>query len=495
MSRFVVCVFIIVVGIVGIAQAQDDPPDAPDYRVQALGTSISEDGESIVVEFGVSNIGADAQARVSVQLIDLSTGEVVTTAISAVRPLQGGGDTETLSIEFPVDTFPPQSNQALQIAVGIDEIEAADSVTIGNNYAGISVEVPFYEAETPTTPASTNSTNGTPDATIITIPLIDVEIDTSDRSDVLTALGIVVSGVVILWLLFRILGTLFRRTPKFGNWQPPYAMIPHIDPNSTLGRRQAWQQHAQNNIVPVPCNMGTVYARKVLLGTDGQYLSGWRIKALRMTQYDMYGRVSRSEILATRAMVQRLDRVARRNHRLDARRVGRRVRPVARGLARQFRKKINKRSALLPIALDVSLQGRHGEIRILFELYDCQRGQPNLIDYWEPEMHIRGRAIHESYTYSIFGQSGGETVRAFKKRIGDDIERLLVVMLWIPPAPPEQAPAAPTRTTPEVPDEIPAADTMKSAPVVPPMAYDTPNAETDDEEPSAQETQISGGSI
>lgn len=480
MSRLFIVIIIILVALVPV-MAQDDDTPAPDYRVQALDYEISSDASQITINFGVSNIGGDAAARASAELTDLSNGVVIARAVGSIRPLGSGGDTVASSITFPTALFPPESNQALEIAVGVDEIEDADSPTIGNNRVGISVEIPFYEADDTAAP-----TNATPDSpaedgeaadTTFVIPLLDVEIDPSDNTQLAIVAGIGLSIIIMLWLLVLIIRLLFRRSPKFGNWQPPYATMPPLDPNSTFGRRQLWQQHAQNNIVPIPCQMGTIYARKVLMGMDGQYLSGWRIMALRMTQYDMYGRVSRTEILANGAMVKTLDRIARRNARLDDRKIARRVRPVAKALARQFRKNISKRSALLPIALDVSLQGRHGEVRILFELYECRRNQPAQIDYWEPEMTVVGKTIHESYTYSIYGQSGGENFREFRNRISDNIERLLVAMLWAPSR---------AQTTETQPPPQPDADTLRNTAKV--------QAAPPDEEESAQETQITGGS-
>jgi hypothetical protein len=242
---------------------------------------------------------------------------------------------------------------------------------------------------------------------------------------------------LILWLIARML---FRRKPSFGNWQPPYATMPSMDPNSTYGRRQLWQQHAQNNALPLPCKDGSIQARKVLLGRDGYYLSGWKIKAARLTQYDMYGRVSRSQVLAPPGMVRRLNGIARRSATLERDRIERRVRPTANRLAKQFRKKVSKRSAMLPVALDVRLQGSHGEVRILFELYQCQRGQQQQIDAWEPEMIVVGKTIQESYTFTIAGQTG-ETFYEFRKRLKTDLTRVLADMLsvWIPGAAPGTA--------------------------------------------------------
>ncbi len=402
--------------------------DAPDYRVQALNFRV--DGEEIVVNFGVTNIGAvAAQRRASVRLIDLSTGEAVAEVPELVRPLGPNGDTEaSLSIAFPVRSFPPGSNIALQIAVGVDEIEPADSNTIFNNYDGISVAIPLYEAF-PTAAPVPDPASAPGSGSVIVIPGLELEIDPDDRDQIALVVGIIAVSFLILVLLVAIFRRLFRRSPKFGTWQPPYATMPPLDPNSTYGRRQSWQPHAQNNLLPNPCPSGSVHPRKLLMGMDGEYLSGWRIMALRMTQYDMYGRVSRSEVLADHGIIRRLGGITRRLHKLDEDKITRRARPIARRLARQFRRKISKRSASLPIALDARLQGVHGEVRILFELYECKNGYPSALDYWEPEMTVLGKTIHETYTYSIYGQAGGETFREFNRRLKTDVERVLVAMM------------------------------------------------------------------
>jgi hypothetical protein len=226
-----------------------------------------------------------------------------------------------------------------------------------------------------------------------------------------------------------ILRLLFRRSPAFAHWQPPYATMPHIDPNSPAGQRQQWQQYAQNNLLPTPCQEGVVHARKVLLGMDGFFLSGWRVYALRMTQYDMYGRVAKSQVTATQGQIKRINRTARRLSTLDDTTIRRRMKPVANAMAKQFRKRVTKRSAMLPIAIDVQLQGTHGEVRIIFELHRCQYGRYQQLDSWEPEMIVTSKSIQEIYTYTIFGQSGGETYRDFRKRIADDLHDVFTELL------------------------------------------------------------------
>ncbi len=412
-----------------LAQGNDEQP--PDYRVQVFGYEISDDRRQIIINFGVSNIGGASDEYASVLLTDLITGDIVVIESDLVEPLSGGGDTNSdLSIAFLIEAFQSGSNQVFEVAVGVDEIESASSDTIFNNTQSISVQIPDYElvitqpddTEAPPPPQADAST-------IFTIPVLDVEIDTSDPQDMRLLAGIIMSALFMLLIVYTILRLLFRRYPRFGNWQPPYATMPPLDPNSTFGRRQMWQQHAQNNIVPAPCQMGSVHARKMLQGMDNLYLSGWKVMSIRMTQYDMYGRVARSETLANGGAVNRLNRAVRRAHRISPEKLPRRVRPIARSLARSFRKKLSKRSARLPVALDIRIRGKHGEVRIVFELFECRSGQPYLLDSWEPEMTVLGKAIYESYTYTIYGQSGGESYQEYRKRLPDEIERALVDLL------------------------------------------------------------------
>lgn len=428
MSRPFALILFILVCVFAPASAQNQPAvTPPDYRVQALGYDVDETGETIIVRFGVCNIGGPASTPVTIHLSDFRTGSDI--GSTRIRPLGGGGECDSEStLSFSMRAFASGSQQNLEVWIDASELQPPEAVEgAANNSVSILVNIPEYG----TTP---NQSDGSPrtapqDDSVIVLPLLNLEVDTSDPEQAAILAGIVCSGAIMLFIVVLILRLMFRRTPSFGSWQPPYATMPPLDPNSIYGRRQMWQPHALNNVVPHPCKMGSVHARKLLLGMDNFYLSGWRVLALRMTQYDMYGRVSRSQVLASGRSVARLDRITRRLDKLDAAKLARRVRPVARRLARQLKKKINKRNAMLPVALDIRFQGTHGEVRILFELYECQRGQPALLDSWEPEMTVIGKRIYESYTFTVYGQTGGETLKDFRRRLSGDIERLLVDFL------------------------------------------------------------------
>jgi hypothetical protein len=352
----------------------------------------------------------------------------------SIAPL-ASEQSQSVTLTFPVTTFPPNSEHALWIRVGIDEIEASTSSTVFDNQVTINVDIPDYVTTGGEQPTQSGGNTSQPvddntdgDSSIITIPLIDAEIDLTNRDDLLLTAGILACGAIILWLFLSIIRTLFRRFPKFGNWQPPYATVPPMDPNSTFGRRQLWQPHAQNNTVTLPCVEGQIYPRKLLLGMDGFHLSGWKIKALRMTQYDTYGRVSRSEVLAASGDIRRLNYLARKSPDWDETKIHKKLRRVSKRLAKRMNKKILKRGAQLPIAVDVRLEGRHGEVRIVFELYQCQYGHPQQLDNWEPETVGNLSTMYESYTYTINGQNGNETTKMFRKRLPMDVENTLVGM-------------------------------------------------------------------
>jgi len=227
-----------------------------------------------------------------------------------------------------------------------------------------------------------------------------------------------------------ILRLLFNRKPVFGTWTPPYAQQPYYDPNSTMGRRNSWQTHAQNGTIFETCSQNNVVALKRLLDMEGEILGEWTIKSIRTVQYDMYGRISRTEVIMPSKVVKKLNKVAQRSQNYDNPKLKKAVHPIAKDIAKHASKPINKKSAILPIAMDFRFEGKHGEVRIVFELYQCRNHGWHLIDQWEPEMAIVGHKIIESYTYTLNGQLGGETYKEYKKRLVDDVAWLLGGMLY-----------------------------------------------------------------
>lgn len=403
------------------AAAQDIPPD---YAVRSIRGRFADGNRQAVVEFEVQNLGGAAAIPATARLVVIATGQEVATA--TVPPLQAA-EIHTVSMTFPAARFEPGSAQSLRVAVGIDEVEAAGSQTIPNNYAQISLTFPERipaESTPEAAPPETPETPGEPAS-----PLDVLGIDWDDPVQVAVAAGIAAALGLLLLLAFIILRLLFRRPPDYSSWQPTYGSLFPLDPSSTGGRRQQWQSFAQNGSLPPICADNSVHACKRLFGIDGAHLAGWRVTALRISQYDMYGRINRSQVIAPRRLARALDGAMRRGRALSGAKLERRLRPVAHGLVNKLNTRLNDRSAMLPVALDLRFQGRHGEVRILFELYQCQGGQWQLLDQWEPEMTISGKTINESYTYTFYGLRPGETVKTFRQRLQDDLVRTLAEMI------------------------------------------------------------------
>ncbi|MBZ0288514.1 MAG: hypothetical protein K8I30_12930, partial [Anaerolineae bacterium] len=239
----------------------------------------------------------------------------------------------------------------------------------------------------------------------------------------------------LLIILVMLLRTIFQKPATFGAWQPPYVNMPFLDPNTTPARRQGWQQYAQNDLLPPPPGgEGTTHMRKLLTSPDGTSLSGWRVTAMRLNQYDQYGRITRSQYIAPGRFIRRLNRVIKQSPTLTVDDLAQRVRPLAGMLANRFLKRVVPRTATLPIALDIHLQGAHGNVRILFELYLVQGGQWRRLDQWEPELALIEPAIDENLTYTLHGLRPGEVYKNFPQRLQSDLTRLLVEVMKRPDA-------------------------------------------------------------
>jgi hypothetical protein len=395
----------------------------PDYAIRNIRQRFSSSGTQAIVEFEVVNTGGPATQPASVDLAVIATGEVIDS--DALNPLSAQGQF-TVTFVFPASLFPPGSTQSLRAAVSLNEPEATDS----NNFGTISITFPEQAAEATAEPIP----EGTPvprsslEDVLRPINRVFAEFDPSNPVHIAVAVGIG-GALLILLLLIFLIARLLQRTPQFGNYLPPYANMLPIDPNTTMGRRQQWQQHAQNGSLPTPCIDGNVLPRKLLMGMDGSNVAGWHVKAIRISQYDMYGRVARSQALASGQWVRRLDGVLRKGATMNAERVMRRVRPVAKALVNEFGKRLNQRNSMLPVALDIRFQGTHGDVRIVFELYQCHYGQWQKLDGWEPEMTVVGKAIYESYSYNLHGLTPGESVKDFRRRLADNLAAVLTEMI------------------------------------------------------------------
>jgi hypothetical protein len=462
-------VMLIIIGALMFAlpvQAQQ----AADYAIRNLSSRFSENNSIIVVDFEVQNLGGAATSPATIELTSNATGEEISVTaalinqdgeqlpIRTLRPLEAG-EIVNLRLSFPASDFPAGSNQAFTITVGVGQVEQENADTVQNNAAILSITAIPGTSGAGTPPATTGTPGPTPTPTrrpeASPLDLLErLNIDTSNREQLALLVGVIGAALVLLVVLIVILRLLFQKPPKFDSWQPPYANMPYVDVNSMAGRRQQWQQYAQNDFPPPqPGAEGSAHARKLLFGMNGVKLNGWTIEAMRISQYDMYGRVARSQFIVPKGLVKRLDRLARKSPQLNRERVAKQARGVAQGILNPFVKKLNTRNAMLPIAFDIRLQGAHGEVRIIFELFVHQNGQWQQVDQWEPEMVVVGKAIQESFTYTLYGLLPNENLKTLKRRLVDDLTRMLSDMLKDPPPPPTMSQDTPRDMRPVSPDQ------------------------------------------
>lgn len=400
-----------------------------DYQVRSISQKLV-DGQ-VTVDFTISNPGSPVTVEEQVYLFDNAGNELDS---AAVEPL-GTNESVRITLSIAVSDFPASSFQSLYVVVGVDELPPANQR--GEAYIGVInvfIPPPLADPVISPTPAGGMTLPGG-----IRLPAMSLMwIDVRDPLILVLIFGLFVVVFIIIVVLVQlvrlVLRLLFPRSPTIPTWQPPYVIIPLIDPNSTNGRRQQWQLHAVSDTLPAPCAPGDFMVRKLLIGSDGVKLRGWRVSGLRISQYDRYGRVARSQVVLPKNVVRSLDRAVRKSASLeDGKRAENAVRSSARGMINALLKKNGMHNATLPIAFDIRFAGMHGEVRILFELYGCNAGIWQEIDHWEPEMRVVNGSIHENFTYTVLGQYPQETRRQFRQRLEADIRRVLAVMVQAPP--------------------------------------------------------------
>lgn len=440
-------ILLLLIGLPVLAVTAQSEQAGPDYAVRFIRSRFSEDLTQTIVEFDVVNNGVTASFPAVATLNLIETGETV--ARSIVPPL-ATGEIVTVSLPFATSQFQPNSVEQFRAAVGVGQIEQEGTVNVQDNFALISISfpsnVPTGESTPAVTPEATAEPGPAPASDPLNQLLDQLPFDRNDPNQIAVAAGIVGAVLILLLLIFLILRLLFRRPVQFNNWQPPYAPLFQVDPNSQIGRRIQWQMAAQSSLLLPPTGEGAYQVRKLPLGVDGTYLANWRISGLRISQYDRYGRISRSQVIAVRGSVNRVNKIVRGRRRLKDEQVKRRLRPVARALSIQLRKKVNEKTALLPLMLDMRLQGKHGEIQLWFELFRAQYGQWSLVDRWQPEMTVSGKGIEENFTATLHGQQPGEKLSTFRKRLEDHLVQALFdfVTVSMPSAPAAPGASEPT---------------------------------------------------
>ncbi|MDX2138878.1 MAG: hypothetical protein SF123_12360 [Chloroflexota bacterium] len=492
--RKAILITLVLLFMAAAALAQD--VNQPDYEVRVVNRTVSVDGTVLILQFGVYNRGDAADVDATANLYIETGGERLLQS-QIVAPLGGQGDTQILTFEVPLASI-PEGNVDFRLEVGIGEVEAANAANIENNIARLGYLVPTPAAPrqliTPTAPVIAPTQPGIVATPVAPVPdgdaqssqpdlwtairnldfsnldLSSIDLSSLDVTNPLVVALVIAAcgaGLILLWVLTVILRLIFRPPKnKFEVWQPPYAAIPPQDPNTLSGRRQLWQHSAQSDTMSVPCIEGQYHIRKQLVGLDGRNLSSWRVGGLRLSQYDIYGRVARSQTLAPKSLVNRLDKAARKAATLSESEIEKRVRPIARTLASRFVKNVHRRSAMLPVACDILFRGTHGEVRILFELYQCTNGSMKQIDRWEPEMKDVPRTFQDNYTYTLMGMRQDEKRGAFQKRLEADLRATLKAMLHKPSAPPPAPLEVPVSPAVEVTSVAPSASPTGTTPVV-----------------------------
>lgn len=439
MARFIFLILVLLGAFAASAQAQPR-----DYGITLDGVSYTT--EAAVVRFTIANFGGDALAASEILISEYQSGRALA---RETLPALAAGAAQSFALPLSRAEL-PADNVSIQIQAGIDEFELEGSPIARNNR-----QLFVINPNEPGSPASAPAFD-------LYIPLVNLGLNFFDggvevngrsysESDLLVRAAMTLATLFCLWLLSLILRLIFRRPPKLETWQPPYAVNTWHDPNSALGRRQGWQFHAQSSAITAAGAPDQVTVVKRLLSQEGVILGGWAIKAIRTVQYDIYGRISRTEVVMSRRINKQLNRILRRAPGLDAVALGKALAPVSKRLCNSALVAIEKQNRALPLAMDIRLEGLQGDVRILFELYQYRNEAWQLIDHWTPEIGQIGARIPEQFTYTLNGQLPGENYKEYKTRLRDDMTQLLAGMLQQPIAN-EPAPARPAQSTEPNPD-------------------------------------------
>ena len=466
-------------GAVGVAQTIPR-----DYAVSLPAVSYSADGATATVAFTVTNEGGDAREATQISITRNSDSRVIHS--ETLAPL-AAGEEKALTFDFSLADV-SDDDSFFKVEAGIDHYERAGSPIAINNsqlFRVSAAEAAEAADSPPPVPASEPAV-----VYDLWLPVVNAGINIDENgleingnrytlSQILIGLAPVIAGLFLLWLLSLILRLLLYPSPKFGAWHPPYAVNVYHDPDSTMGRRQSWQPHAQNSAIAAPCQPDHVVVLKRLLDMDGRALGGWTIKAIRTVQYDMYGHINRTEVIMSAKLTRRLNKALRRAGQADQQQLHQMLQPIARQLGKAALKPIHKQNMMLPIALDFRFEGKYDEVRVVFELHQCRGGAWHLIDQWEPTFGMAGANIPESFTYTLQGLLPGETPKAYKKRLQEDMARLLAGLLH-----PHSADAPPDETA----DELTLAelldDSEESSGSPPSAAPEADEPDSDDSRPA-----------
>ena len=408
--------------------AQAEPRD---YTISTPLVSYSADGAQAVVSFTITNQGGDAPELSQVTIADNRTGQIEK---SETLPVLAAGETYAFSTELPLAGY-PEGDIFLQVEVGIDQYELAGSPIARDNSQLFRINVADARLGIGSQPDQSQQPSAGPRYDVW-IPIINLGIDfvsggirINDNlvasAQIVLALVLVALALFLLWIAILILRLVFRRPPAFETWQAPYTINSYHDPDSTEGRRQSWQFQAQNSAILAHPVADQVAVVKRLVDQQGRVLGAWMIMAVRTTQYDIYGRINRTEVIMPYSVIKQLNQLAQRAPELDNQHVNNTLQAIAKRMSRAATAAIEKQNRMLPIAMEIRFDGAPGAGRIIFELYQCRTGAWHLVDSWEPELVNTGSRIPEYFSYTLNGMLPGETYREFKSRLPQELTQLL----------------------------------------------------------------------
>lgn len=414
--RWLSILLICILSVTALAQAQGEEAG---YVIRNISRTFTNDNRELQVQFDIINLGSPDTPALVVSVVD--TASEVVLAQQSVRPLNVNERATVPLVVLTSVLQPGPQNLRIVLAGGDQELA----------FATIGITVP-EAAASPTAESPAPDDEGD-------FALLNVPVDLSNPLHVLALAGIALAGLLLLLVLILLVRVILHREPRLSGWQPPYAATPQMDPSSQIARRQGWQIHAQNDAnPPSTVNEGTVHVRKLVTNAEG--LDNWQIKGVRLVLYDQYGRVHRTEALISSRQLKRLNRAAQLTPGETAAQTLKRLRPVAKSLVSRFRGKLSNRSAMLPVAMDIRLQGKQGDVQIMMELFMFQHGHWQILDRWEPELVVPTGLIEENLTYSLYGMRPDENLRAYTRRLQEDVARTLAQLLNKKPQPEQKAP-------------------------------------------------------
>ena len=426
---------------------------ARDYAITELETSFAADEQTFTIEAAVSNNGGAASADTVIRLVSVTEGRLVV-AEQVITPLASAASRNFAFVLNTADFRRDEAHQ-FELQAGVDNYELVGATITRNNVRRITIPIPDSGGDE-TDIASFSSSN--PDATPVTPPTavpdssagdvtsptttgddtqdfvlfrdngddtVTIASQTVDRATATAGLLIGLGVLLLVWILSLLLRLIFRRPPTFRTWQPPYAIIPNLNPDSTAGRRQGWQEFAQNGSILAYASESAVHPVKRLLGDMPDRWAGWKVDAIRLVPYDQYGRIFNHQAIAERSVVKKFSRILHSYNARRANRTRRQLSKLARRLATRYMAEMKNPLYGLPVALDVQLLGERARVDISFELYQYNAGRWNRIDTWTPDLYGYGDRVLEQVSYTVHGKGPAESKREYRDRLRNDIAWLL----------------------------------------------------------------------